>query len=141
MKVKNRVLKMVSSVLVLAMMTTSNVFAWEDSFTDYTYKGTGYTTVESGSNTLVAKIDTYYYQNLRDDEYCAADVYFSKINSAGTTISRDNYGYAVARFERGNIIYGSSGQVFSEDGNAEAWSGACSIWNNATPHYYGNPIS
>lgn len=141
MKVKNRVLKMVSSVLVLAMMASSNVLAWEENFTDYTYRGTGYTTEPSGNNTLVAKIDTYYYQNLRDDEYCAADVYFSKRNSAGTTISTNNYGYAVAQFEKGSTIYGSSGQVFSEDGNAEAWSTACSIWNNAIPHYYGNPIS
>lgn len=141
MKSKRHILTIISSVLVLSIVTVSNVFAKEENFSDYVYKGTGYTTEAAGSDTLVAKIDTYYYQNLIDQEFCAADVYFSKRNSAGITISKNNYGYAVARFEKGNSVYGSSGQIFSEDGNAEAWSEAVSIWVNATPHYYGNPIS
>lgn len=140
MKVSKRIVKMVSSVLALAMMMSLNVFAAESSFLDYTYKGTGYTTTDSGSYELVAKIDTYYYINLQEYEFCAADVYFSKRDSSGNVVSTNNYGYGVAQFEKNGRAYASSGRVYGYT-NVEAWSDEYYKWNYGTPHYYGTAIS
>lgn len=141
MELKSKILKMLSIVTVMSMIFSSNVFAAESDFSDgvYKYQGTGYNTVQSGSYELVAKIDTYYYENVSDIMYCAADDYFYKRNSAGTVTSRNIYGYAVAQFERGNSVQASSGRVYAYS-NAVAWSDGCGNWLYS-PHYYGTPIS
>ena len=87
----------------------------------------------------IGEIDTYYYENVSDIMYCAADDYFYKRNSAGTVTSRNIYGYAVAQFERGNSVQASSGRVYAYS-NAVAWSDGCGNWLYS-PHYYGTPIS
>ncbi len=141
MKPKKVFLKMVLSALVLTVMTQTAAFAKEASFEGYTYKGTGYTETEWSSNiNMIAKIDTYYYQSLSDIEFCAADVYFYKQNSAGQRLDGSVYGYAVAQFEKGGIVYASSERQYDYD-NVEAWSEGCSLWIFATPHYYGNALS
>lgn len=139
MKASKKICKMISSVLIMTMMMSLNVSAKESSFLDYTYKGTGYTTTESGSYDLVAKIDTYYYINLQEYEFCAADVYFSKRNSSGNVVSTYNYGYGVAQFEKNGTAYASSGRVYGYT-NVEAWSEGYYSWNYGTPHYYGTCI-
>ncbi|MCD7835723.1 MAG: hypothetical protein LUG83_03545 [Lachnospiraceae bacterium] len=141
MKIKNQILKLLPMVAIMSLSFSLNVFAEESDFSDgvYVYQGSGYTTVASGSDELVAKIDTYYYENLSDIMYCAADDYFYKRNSSGTVISTNNYGYAVARFEYGSSVKASSGRVYGYS-NAVAWSDGCSNWLYS-PHYYGTPIS
>lgn len=140
MKRKMNIVCMAASAFILLMALSLNVSADESNFTDYTYRGTGYTSTEWTSNIkLIAKIDTYYYQNLRDEEFCAADVYFYKQNSAGQRVEGSIYGYAVAQFETDSQTIASSGRIYGYE-NVEAWSGACSAWYLATPHYYGTAL-
>ncbi len=148
MKRKKNIMKIAATMfalafaMVFALAGSVGVFAKEENFNDgvYTYKGTGYSTTAWTSGTeLVAKIDTYYYQNLSDIEYCAADVYFYKRDSGGNRVNATVKGYAVAQFEKNGEIYATSGRCYDDDhGNAEAWSDGVSIWYFATPHYYGN---
>ncbi|MBO4909226.1 MAG: hypothetical protein J5476_08105 [Lachnospiraceae bacterium] len=112
------------------------VHATSSNFLDYTFKGAGYVETNYNGRNLVAKIDTYFYENLRDDQYCACDTYFYERNSAGVKLNTRVYGYTYAQFEKRNKVYASSGMQLGYE-NVEAWSSECNAFNFATPHYYG----
>ena len=141
MKIKRKILAIMSALMLITAFNSVTVLAQESDFNDgvYKYQATGYTSSASGTNTLVAKIDTYYYENNSSVRYCAADVYFSKRNSSGNTISTNNYGYAVAQFERNQTVIASSDRIYGYS-NAVAWSGGTANILYS-PHYYGTCVS
>lgn len=147
MKKKKKAFKIVSASFVLIMMLSAassvSVIANEETFEDgvWTYKGTGYTTTEWTNNTeLVAKIDTYYYQNLRDIEFAGEDVYFYKRDAAGNKLTAKVWGYAYTEFKNGEKSFAKTEPKFDYTNVEVLPTQGCSIWNNATPHYYGNAI-
>lgn len=149
MKRKKSIMKIAATMFALAFATVMSlagsvgVFAKEETFTDggYIYKGTGYTTTEwTGNTELVAKIDTYYYQNLRDEEFAGADVYFYKRDAAGNRMNAEVYGYGYTTFEKNGTVYTKSKVEYGHNNVEPETETGCSMWNLATPHYYGNAL-
>lgn len=149
MKRKKSIMKIASAMFALAMVTVMalagsvSVHANADKLTDggYVYKGTGYVTTEWTSNTeLVAKIDTYYYQNLRDEEFAGEDVYFYKRDSAGNKLNANVYGYAYTEFTTSKASYARSDTEYGYNNVTVVPDSGCSIWYRATPRYYGCAI-
>ncbi|MCI8694003.1 MAG: hypothetical protein HFH91_15005 [Lachnospiraceae bacterium] len=146
MKRKKSIMKIASAMfalafaMVFALAGSVNVFANADELTagGYTYKGTGYVTTEWTSGTeLVAKIDTYYYQNLRDEEFAGEDVYFYKRDSAGNRVSADVYGYAYTEFTTSKASYATTKTKYGYNNVTVVPENGCSMWYQATPRYYG----
>lgn len=146
MKRKKSIMKIASAMFALAMATVMSmagsvsVSANADELTDggYVYKGTGYTTTEwTGDTELVAKIDTYYYQNLRDEEFAGEDVYFYKRDSSGNRVNADVYGYAYTEFTTSKASYATTKAKFDYNNVTVVPENGCSIWYRATPRYYG----
>ncbi len=140
---KRRFISIMSCVILFASLMSYplTVRAAASDFSDgvYIYQGTGYNVTSlSNGHELVAKIDTYYYENLSDVMYCACDDYFYERTASGATVNPNSYGYAVAQFEWGSNVLASSGRQFGY-GNAVAWSGGCSNWLYS-PHYYGTAL-
>lgn len=134
---------MFALTMAMSIAGSMSVSAKEETFNDgvWIYKGTGYTTTAWTNNTeLVAKIDTYYYQNLRDIEFAGADVYFYKRDAAGNRLSAEVYGYGYTEFKNGDRTYATTDMKFDYKNVEVEPENGCSIWNNATPHYYGNAI-
>ena len=136
---KKKIFGLALATIMAITCFPSTVYAKSSNFSDYTFMGAGYTENNNSGRNLVAKIDTYFYENLRDDQYCACDTYFYERNSAGVKINTHIYGYTYAQFERGDKVFASSGMKVGYE-NVEAWSGACYYLNRATPHYYGYPL-
>lgn len=144
MKRKKSIMKIASAMFALAMATVMSmagsvgVFAKEETFNDgvYIYKGTGYTITDwTGDTELVAKIDTYYFQNLRDEEFAGEDVYFYKRNSAGKRMDASVYGYAYTVFSTGKKEYARTETKYGYDNVEVEPEEGCSMWYQATPHY------
>ncbi len=140
---RKKVFKITSAVLAMTMaLTIANpvsVFAKPETFSDggYVYKGTGYTTTDWTDNTeLVAKIDTYLFENLSELQFAGEDVYFYKRDSAGNRLQASVYGYAYTEFKKKDKVYDKSAIKWGYD-NVEVDGGeGCSAWLLATPHYY-----
>jgi len=148
MKEKKKVSKNTFAVLTmasaLAIANPISVFASPEGFTDggYEYRGTGYTTTAWTNNTeLVAKIDTYFFENLSDMQYAGEDVYFYKRDSAGNRLQASVYGYGYTEFKKNGDVLDKSEVVWGYD-NVEVVGGeGCSAWNFATPHYYASAVN
>ena len=132
---------MMVMAMALIIANPISAFANPESFTDggYKYKGTGYTTTAWTNNTeLVAKIDTYFFENLREMQYAGEDVYFYKRDSAGNRLQASVYGYGYTEFKKKDEVLDKSEVVWGYD-NVEVVGGeGCSAWNFATPHYYAS---
>jgi len=136
---KKKLFGLVMSVLMIVGCFGGTVNASPSDFDCYTYRGTGYVENNYNNRNLVAKIDTYFYENLRDEQYCGCDTYFYERNSAGVVVNNNSYGWTLARFEKGNRVFAESTKEYRY-GNATAYSGAVLDLMGATPHYYGKAL-
>lgn len=143
MRRKSSVFKIASALFAMAIALTVlnpvSVFAKEENFTynGYRYQGTGYTTTAWTNNTeLVAKIDTYLYDNPQEERFAGEDVYFYKRDSAGNRLSASVYGYAYTEFKRDGKVLTKSDVVYGYDNVEVMPDEGVSGWAFATPHYY-----
>lgn len=130
-----KIKRLVAASAVLLALNSTNVYAKESNFDGYDYIGTGYVTNKVNYIEKIAKVDRYYFVNLRDERFIAGDVYF-KWKDYNSGECNTACGYARARFELGNNICGDSNRVLGY-GNVEAWSGPCTSFL-FSGHVYAN---